>query len=149
MRLSFAKAIALALLVVGAAMLARTGTALASSPLPPPVEVFDVKQERVVNTMPLSGKLKRIIIKAINDSPTPYGGVTMNPTSGIIVHVRFEKPTKLSGKLYPEPINEAYLFLDRGKSPLALLFFSNGHRPRVYTLQADPDRLIQAVQPES
>lgn len=99
--------------------------------------------------MPLTDQLKDTILKALNQSPSPYGGVTMNPTSGIIVHVRFDEPAKLADKLYPEPVKEAYLFLDRGKSPLALLFFSNGHRPRVYTLQAEPDGLIQAVQPES
>ena len=145
------KAAALSALIVSCFVLfASTGSAQADNPLPPPVEVFDVQQGKVVHTLPLSNKLKKLIINALNHSPSPYKGVTMNPTSGIIVHVRFAQPVKLRPKLYPEPVNETYLFLDQQQSlsPLALLFFSKGHPPRVYTLQAESDDLLHAVQPK-
>lgn len=128
------------------------GGAAAGAPapktLPPPVEVFDVQQGKVVHTLPLSKSLHRKIINAINDSPKPYEGVTVNPTGGLIVHAVFPEPEKLRNPLYPEPVEEAYLFLEPKRTPLALLFYSRGHRPRVYTLEADPERLIKAVQPK-
>lgn len=132
---------------IGGASVAAT--AAEPSPLPPPVEVFDVKQEKVVHTLPLSKSLHRLIINALNDSPKPYEGVTVNPTGGLIVHAVFPEPEKLRNPLYPEPVGEVYLFLEPKRRPLALLFYSRGHRPRVYTLDADPERLIKAVQPES
>lgn len=72
----------------------------------------------------------------------------MNPTGGIVVHFRYPEPLKLDNPIYPQPVSELYLFLEPNTAPLALLFFSKGHKPRVFTLQADAKSLIQSVQPE-
>ncbi|WP_156926582.1 hypothetical protein [Cohnella panacarvi] len=72
----------------------------------------------------------------------------MNPTGGIVAHFRYPEPLTLANPIYPQPISELYLFLEPNNAPLALLFFSKGHKPRVFTLQADANRLIQSVQPK-
>ncbi|MBO9600366.1 MAG: hypothetical protein J7559_21420 [Cohnella sp.] len=119
-----------------------------AAPSPPPVEVFDVKQEKVVHVIPWTEALQTTIVNALNQSPKPYEGVTMNPTGGIVAHFRYPVPVKLDNPIYPQPVSELYLFLEPHKDPLALLFFSKGHKPRVYTLQADAKSLIQSVQPK-
>lgn len=120
-----------------------------AEPMPTPVEVFDVKQEKVTHVIPLTEALQETIVNALNQSPRPYGGITMNPKAGIVVHLRYPEPVTLGNAIYPQPVSEVYLFLEAKTEPLALLFFSKGHKPRVYTLQADPKRLIQAVQPKT
>ncbi len=132
---------------VVAVLLGRDGYA-APRPQQPPVEVFDVKQEKVVHTLPMTKSLHKKLLRALHESPQPYGGISVNPTDGIVVHAVYPLPVKLRDPVYPEPISELYLFLAPKQTPLALLFFSHGHRPRVYTLQADAERLIKAVQPE-
>jgi len=139
----------LLLAAIGAALFGGIAAAAPQAgALPPPVEVFDVVKEQVVHTLPLSKSLRRQIIHALNESPKPYEGITVNPTGGFIVHAVFPEPEKLRHPLYPEPVGEVYLFLEPKRTPLALLFYSRGHRPRVYTLEADPVRLIQTVLPE-
>ncbi|MFC5528288.1 hypothetical protein [Cohnella yongneupensis] len=107
-----------------------------------------MKEEKVVRVFPLTETLNNTLINAINQMPQPYGGVTMNPTDGIIVHIRYAEPVTLKNNIYPQPITDLYLFLEPNAEPRVLLFFSHGHRPRVYSLQADSKRLIQAVQSE-
>lgn len=119
-----------------------------AAPLFPPVEIFDVKEEKVTHVIPWTEKLHLTMINAINHSPKPYGGVAVNPTGGIVVHFRYPAPVKLVNPIYPQPVSELYLFLEPNTDPLALLFFSKGHQPRVYTLKADAKSLIQAVQPK-
>ncbi len=129
------------------ALLLPCGTSFAE-PLRPPVEIFDVKEEKVVHVIPMNDALHEMIVNALNQSPNPYGGVTMNPTGGIVAHFRYPVPLKLDNPIYPQPVSELYLFLEQHTAPLALLFFSNGHKPRVYTLQADAKSLIQSVKPK-
>lgn len=128
-------------------LLLQCGVSVAE-PLPPPVEIFDVQQEKVVHVIPWTETLHETIVNALNQSPQPYGGVTMNPTGGIVVHFRYAVPLKLDNPIYPQPVSELYLFLEPNTKPLALMFFSQGHKPRVFTLQADAKSLIQSVQPK-
>ncbi|WP_256762122.1 hypothetical protein [Cohnella sp. WQ 127256] len=105
------------------------------------VAVFDVKQEKVVKVMPLTAELKDSVLELLQSSPTVYGGFSMNPSSGLVLHIPFPSPIQVPHKYYSNKINELYLFLEHGAKPTALLFLDN-HKQIIVVLDVDLQKFV-------
>ncbi|MFC5405844.1 hypothetical protein [Cohnella soli] len=105
-------------------------------------QVFDVKQGKVVQQRPLTSELEKSILSLLDNSPTLYGGLAMNPESGIVLHIVWDEPIQLASALYPEPIKEIYLFLEPGTQPKALIFLKDKAKYRVVVLQGNSDQFM-------
>lgn len=106
------------------------------------VQVFDVKQEKVIRQIKLTGDLEKSILACLDASPKMHGGFSVNPTSGQILHIKFRKPVDLSSPLYPDLIKEVYLFLEDGEPPRALIFFKSMSKNIVVVLDGDKKQCL-------
>jgi hypothetical protein len=111
-------------MVLMAAAFACARPASAEGPLA--VSVFDVKQEKVVQAMPLEPTLQRSVLALLQSGPTVYGGLSVNPRSGLIVRIDFPAPLRIPHPFYKDRIREVYLFLEPDTAPRALLFSEHG-----------------------
>ncbi|MFC5472305.1 hypothetical protein ACFPPD_26835 [Cohnella suwonensis] len=105
-------------------------------------QVFDIRQGKVIEQRPLTRELEESILSLLNSSPSTYGGFTMNPADGLILHVIFEDPIRMTSDFYPEPIKEIYLFLEPDIQPKALIFLQDKSRYRVVVLHGNSDQFI-------
>ncbi|MNC57879.1 hypothetical protein D3C75_1075690 [compost metagenome] len=110
----------------------------------PWVQIFDVQQEKVVKQLPLTDDLSKSLIGLLNSSPKIYGGMDMNPKSGLIIHVEFKNPVKLSSAVYTDLVKEVYLFLEPGEKPKSLIYFNSRRGFIVVVLKGDSDQLIKS-----
>lgn len=124
-------------------MLMLCGNAAAYATENPMVSVFDVQQGKVVQVKPLTAQLQNAVIKLLQSSPSIYGGFEMNPTKGIVMHVPFVEPVHIPDEIYPMRIKEAYLFLEPGVKPKALLFLETELRQIIVELESDANKFIQ------
>ncbi|MNL21940.1 hypothetical protein D3C87_1432560 [compost metagenome] len=108
----------------------------------PMIQIFDVKQEKVIKQISLTHELEQSIIELLNSDPKIYVGKDMNPKSGLILHLVFENPTKLTSKLYPDLVKEIYLFLEPGTEPKSLIFFKSTSKFIVVVLKEDNNQFI-------
>jgi hypothetical protein len=106
------------------------------------LQIFDVKQEKVIKQSPLSSDLQESIMQLLQSSPAIYGNIDMNPKSGLILHVQFDKPVKLSSAIYPDLVKEVYLFLEPGLQPKSLIFFQSTKKFIVVVLKGDSNKFI-------
>ncbi|RED59183.1 hypothetical protein [Cohnella lupini] len=120
------------------------GTRTHSEELPPMVSIFSVKQEKVVKVTPLTSTMNQSILDALQSSPTPYGGFSVDPKAGLIVHVPYSSPIAVTNPIYSDVIKEVYLFLEPGQSLRALLFYSSSHKNAVVDLKYDMERFIRS-----
>jgi len=95
------------------------------NPDPVRVQIFDVQEGRVVKQIPLAPELEKSIIHSLQDSPKMYGGFSVNPKNGVILHVQFANPIQISSPLFPDSIKELYLILEKDTQPMALIFFNS------------------------
>ncbi|MFC7680744.1 hypothetical protein [Paenibacillus sp. GCM10028914] len=109
----------------------------------PSVQIFDVKQEKVIQERPLTQELEKSIITLLQSSPTIHGGLSIDPKDGQILHVKFKNPVKLSSDIYPDLIKEVYLFLEHGVRPKALIFFNNTAKNIVVVLEGHSEQFIK------
>lgn len=116
---------------------------LLHQPDPPLVQIFDVKQEKVVKQYPLNRDLEKSITELLNASPRMYGGIDMNPKSGLILHAKFKSPIQISSLIYPDSIKEVYLFLEPEVDPKALIFFSSSSKFIIVVLKGDSDQFMK------
>jgi len=121
------------------------------SPLPlsretaqPVVSVFDVRRESVAKTFPLTPRLSRWVVDALDDSPSAYGGYALDPKSGWIVRVPFAAPATARSPLYDDRIKLTYLFLEPGKSVKALIFYETSRKISIAELRVAPERVALA-----
>ncbi|WMT39594.1 hypothetical protein RE628_19615 [Paenibacillus sp. D2_2] len=89
------------------------------------IQVFDVKQEKVIRQIKLTDELEKSILACLDTSPKIYGGFSVDPRSGQILHIKYKHPVKLSSPVYTNLVKEVYLFLEDGKPPRALIFFNS------------------------
>ncbi|MNO04058.1 hypothetical protein D3C81_2249480 [compost metagenome] len=68
----------------------------------------------------------------------------MNPKSGLIIHVEFKNPVKLSSAVYTDLVKEVYLFLEPGEKPKSLIYFNSRRGFIVVVLKGDSDQLIKS-----
>ncbi|MBB6638299.1 hypothetical protein [Cohnella thailandensis] len=106
------------------------------------LQIFDVKQEKVIKQSPLSSDLQESIMQLLQSSPAIYGNIDMNPKSGLILHVQFDKPVKLSSAIYPDLVKEVYFFLEPGLQPKSLMFFQSTKKFIVVVLKGDSNKFI-------
>lgn len=106
------------------------------------VEIFDVKQEKVIKQRPMTQELEKSIITLLHASPTIHNGFSMDPKAGLILHVEFNNPVQLSSDVYLDLVKEAYLFLEQGVKPKALLFF-NTKKNVLVVLDGDSEQFIK------
>jgi len=81
-------------------------------------------------------------MQLLQSSPAIYGNIDMNPKSGLILHVQFDKPVKLSSAIYPDLVKEVYLFLEPGLQPKSLIFFQSTKKFIVVVLKGDSNKFI-------
>lgn len=110
----------------------------------PMVQIFDVQQEKVVKQIPLTHELENSFIKLLDSSPKMYGGMDMNPKSGLILHVEFKNPVKLTSDVYTDLVKEAYLFLEPGEQPKSLIYYNTQRGVIVVVLKRDSDQFIKS-----
>lgn len=110
----------------------------------PMVQIFDVQQEKVVKQIPLTHELENSFIKLLDSSPKMYGGMDMNPKSGLILHVEFKNPVKLTSAVYTDLVKEAYLFLEPGEQPKSLIYYNTQRGVIVVVLKGDSDQFIKS-----
>lgn len=106
------------------------------------VEIFDVKQEKVIKQRPLTHEFEKSILALLQASPAVHSGFSMDPKAGLILHVKFNNPVQLSSNIYPDLVKEAYLFLEKGVRPKALLFF-NTNKNMLVVLDGDSEQFIK------
>lgn len=110
----------------------------------PNVAIFDVKQEKVTKVIPFDADLKESIVEVLQSSPTMFGGFSLNPRNGLVLHFVFESPIQPANRLYSSPIKELYLFLEPQTKPKALLFLtSNQPKTMVVELNYDTELFIR------
>ncbi len=124
------------------ALLLFTGNLISAKELPT-VSIFDVKQEKVVKVMPLTLEFKNSVFQVLKSSPAVYGGFSMNPKNGLILHIPFHSPVEIPHRFYSDRIKEIYLFLEYGSKPKALLFLESKQRQIIVELDYDPDKFIK------
>ncbi|MNI84301.1 hypothetical protein D3C73_1411920 [compost metagenome] len=73
-----------------------------------------------------------------------YGGMDMNPKSGLILHVEFKNPVKLTSAVYTDLVKEAYLFLEPGEQPKSLIYFNSKRGFIVVVLKGDSNQFIKS-----
>jgi len=136
------------LLVLSILLLSRTGFPLPISPAPEQttVSIFDVRKETVARTMPLTPRLARYVVDALEDSPSTYLGFTLDPKDGWIVHVSFPAPATARSPFYVDKIKETYLFLESGTNVRALIFYDSVRKISIAELKVSPERLAQAFE---
>lgn len=108
-----------------------------ASTVSPRYAVFDVKREKVVKSMTLTPELARSVIDSLEDSPTVYGGFTLEPRSGLVVRVPFDPPVAVRSSLYRDRIRQLYLFLEPGLPVRALVFHATSNRIAIVVLKAE------------
>ncbi|SDE65875.1 hypothetical protein SAMN04488542_101296 [Fontibacillus panacisegetis] len=108
------------------------------------VQIFDVQQEKVVKQIPLTDGLEKSFIGLLDSSPKMYGGMDMNPKSGLILHVEFKNPIKLTSAVYTDLVKEAYLFLEPGEQPKSLIYYNTQRGVIVVVLKGDSDQFIKS-----
>lgn len=111
----------------------------------PNVSIFDVKQEIVIKLIPLTTDLEKSIEEILLSSPFLFGGLSMEPQAGVVLHIPFSTPVQVDHEIYPSRIREMYLFLERDKKPKALLFFAAKHQPIVVVLNANARRFMEKL----
>jgi len=104
------------------------------------VQIFDVKQEKVIKQITLTNDLMKSIITSLDSTPKMYDGFSVNPNSGIVLHVEFMNSIKLSSAIYPDLIKEVYLFLEDHSQPKALIFFNSSSKYIVVVLDEKSDQ---------
>ncbi|WP_373231160.1 hypothetical protein [Cohnella sp.] len=112
----------------------------------PNVSIFDVKQEKVVKVVPLTSELQDSVLELLRSSPILYGGFSMDPQDGMVLHVPFPTPVQIKHELYPSAIQEVYIFLEQDKQPRALIFFAAKQRPIVVVLSYDARKFMERNQ---
>lgn len=110
--------------------------------IPVNVSIFNVKQERVVKVLALNSQFEQSIIDILNSSPDLYGGFSINPDSGLILHIPFPSPIEVMNSIYSDKIKEIYLFLEPGKKPKALVFFVSKKPSIIVVLNYDTIQFI-------
>ncbi len=111
----------------------------------PKAAVFGVKQEKVVKAVPLTSEWIRAVTKALESSPTAYGGFEVNPRSGIVIHFPFAEPLRIRNEKIPDAIRELYLFLEPGQKPRALLFLASSNKKPIFELDYESEKLVRAL----
>lgn len=106
------------------------------------VQIYDVKQEKVIKEQPLTSHLQESIITLLDSSPTIYSGFTMDPKDGFILHIQFNKPIQLTSDLYPDFVKETYIFLEQGVPPKALIFFHTLKKNMLIVLDESSDQFM-------
>lgn len=110
----------------------------------PHASIFDVKQEKVVRVLPITPALEASVIEVLLASPTLFGGYSVDPNDGLVVHFPFASPVHVIHKLYPNTIREIYLFLEHGKKIRALIFFASSKQsPIVVDLNDDASKFME------
>jgi hypothetical protein len=71
-----------------------------------------------------------------------YGGFSVDPRSGQILHIKFKKPMDLSSPIYPDLIKEVYLILENGEPPRALIFFNSVSKNIVVVLDRNNEQCL-------
>jgi len=113
------------------------------SPSEPLVQLFDVKEEKVVYQRSLTPGLEQAVIDLLESSPSVYNGIDMNPHSGVILHILFASPVHLSSRIYPGAAKDVYLFLEPGEKPRAVVFLATTDQYIIVTLDKDSDAFIK------
>lgn len=106
------------------------------------IQVFDVRQEKVIRQIKLTHDLEKPIIACLDASPKIYSGFTVNPGSGQILHIKFKDSIKLSSSIYTDLVKEVYLFLEDGEPSKALVFFQSISRSIVVVLDRDNEQCV-------
>ncbi|WP_239616797.1 hypothetical protein [Cohnella mopanensis] len=130
----------LILLMSVISLLLTEGTAISKEL--PTVSVFDVKQEKVTKIMPLTPELKKSVFEVLQSCPVVFGGFSMNPTNGLVVHIPFTTPVQIPHRSYSTKVSEIYLFLEHDIKPKALLFLDN-HKQKIVELDYDTQKFIR------
>ena len=55
--------------------------------------------------------MNQSILEVLQSSPTPYGGFSVDPKAGLILHVPYSSPITINNPIYSDSIKEVYLFL--------------------------------------
>ncbi|OOC62550.1 hypothetical protein [Paenibacillus ihbetae] len=109
----------------------------------PMVQLFDVKEEKVVDQRSLTPNLEQAVIDLLETSPSVYTGIDMNPQSGVILHIQFTSPVYLSSRIYSGAAKEVYLYLEPGEKPRAVVFLATTDQYVIVTLDKDSDAFIK------
>lgn|GEM_PF-2477059 len=113
------------------------------SPIDTMVQLFDVKEEKVVYQRSLTPSLEYAVIDLLETSPSIYAGIDMNPKSGVIIHIQFTDPIYLSSGIYPGAAKEVYLFLEPGEKAKAVVFLASTNQYIIVTLDKDSDAFLK------
>ncbi|TVX95329.1 hypothetical protein [Cohnella terricola] len=109
------------------------------------VSVFSVKQEKVVLATRLTPDVQQNVIQALEDSPSHYGGYTLEPRSGWIAHVPFASPIAIPDSIYSDRIKEVYVYLEPNQNAKALVFYVSSGKFTIVVLKPDAESMMRKM----
>ncbi|MBE1442227.1 hypothetical protein [Paenibacillus sp. OAS669] len=112
--------------------------------LQPPVQVFDVKKEQVVATLPNTSAFREQAASWLKAVQRLSGRARVEAESGIVVHIPLQPPLPVKHSWLTMNAADLYLFVDpeQKESPHLLVFSSEG-KPYVFDCPSDPDSFLK------
>ncbi|GEL76236.1 hypothetical protein [Tenuibacillus multivorans] len=108
------------------------------------VEIFDVKSEQVLKTVPKTQAMQNEIKHFVDHINDRYQGINPVPKSGYMIKIPLDPHLKVDNEWLTSEIDIVIIIIPEDEKPY-LITFDQEDRPRVFLFEANIDDLLNEI----
>ena len=106
------------------------------------IEIFDVKEERVVKSVLSNDKIRNEVEKYLKEITSIYVKIKPIPNNGFIIKIPLYPPIDIDNEFFNYQISIVYLMFPENESPYLMIFDKESH-PFFYNFSGNTDLLLK------